>query len=965
MKTTRIPTVLTLFIGWLGSLAAGSAAVPTMIEALNTNGQVQVHLSWPAEADRQYDILTSTNLGNGAWWLATPNPIAPTNLIGQFQQTSTNRTRFFQVAPRDTAGPEITARYPATNGIGVGRFATLSLALTDETGVDASRFALTFNSLTLTNGSPGVSASANQFQYAPGTNAWGDYGATSAVTFVCADLLGNTTTSAWTFILEVRPVLTNVLLHLPPPASGTGGVLAKAAKGHGASFVQGLSILFFETNLIVFSYTGTNYELYAGAILVSHDPARFFYRLITRLVEDAANHLVMAYTTDVSLTTIVKDGTFSPEVFVTATGAKAAAKWWTVELGYAVPFSYASELSVLPLEFDTDGDDQEDLRITPGVLSLDLRGEAGISCVIKGWKVVALDASISSQLAAEIRARVEFFGRLDLLNKTKTLATVPLAYVVGFIGPVPVWVELQLGVDLGLQANAEAAVSFETGLDAYATSDFRLGWRPNEGMSKSYNGSFNLVPVPLDVGFQVSADAFLYLKPRLSALVYSLAGVSADYRRGPALEAVWELGEPQCEITLYDQWSINAGMTIVGVPDGELPEITLLEEKRQIQSWYWPPIAEKAPVFTRHPAGLSAPAGTTVTLEARATGNPEPAYQWFQNGIGIPFQMHPTLTFTMSAGAAGTYHVMAKNRLGWVNSSPAAVWLSGGAAPSGMALIPAGSFEMGDALGDCALYGWCGYERPVHTVYVSAFYMDRTEVTKALWDEVYQWATTHGYSFEYGAGGKAADHPAHTMTWYDSVKWCNARSQREGRSPSYYTDSVLTQVYKSGQVAPYVKWNAGYRLPTEAEWEKAARGGLSGKRFPWGDTISHSQANYYSLADYSYDISPTRGYHPAYNDGVYPYTSPVGSFAPNGYGLYDMAGNVWEWCWDWWDGSYYSSSPGSDPRGPSSGGSYRVLRGGSWYFLAWLCRAADRNYYWPDRGDDSIGFRSVLPPGQP
>ena len=250
-----------------------------------------------------------------------------------------------------------------------------------------------------------------------------------------------------------------------------------------------------------------------------------------------------------------------------------------------------------------------------------------------------------------------------------------------------------------------------------------------------------------------------------------------------------------------------------------------------------------------------------------------------------------------------------------------------GPPPAGMVLIPAGQFQMGSNDGEADLD-----ERPVHTVHLDAFYMDVYEVTNAQFkvfvDANPQWRKDniedkfhfHGEDYldrwdgtNYPAG--TADHPVIWVSWYAAMA--------------------------------YAEW-ADKRLPTEAEWEYAARGGLAGKKYPWGDNWpTPDDANYFQNVDD---------------------TTPVGRYAANGYGLYDMAGNVSEWCLDAYDGRFYEFSANS--RNPIAGGevenfttiptdSSRVLRGGGWTSTAQFLRVASRGASTPTYAYLTKGFRCV------
>ena len=335
-----------------------------------------------------------------------------------------------------------------------------------------------------------------------------------------------------------------------------------------------------------------------------------------------------------------------------------------------------------------------------------------------------------------------------------------------------------------------------------------------------------------------------------------------------------------------------------------------------------------------------------VTLEVSSDGGAtyatRPAASTMSGavGSGVSRGFGKTITWTscktFPGATGGNYKVRVT-----ASDSYSGGW-GGGGTPGDMVYIPAGSFLMGNN-------GSEPYtdsdELPQHSVYLSGYWIGMYEVTRGEYRRF----------MEAGGYGNPAYWSSAGWSWKvlngrtEPAYWAAAQDRGNGTFTQTDSHPVVGVTYYEAEA--YCAW-AGGHLPTEAQWEKAARWtGSYPNVYPWGNVWDAEKCNNYN------DHSSAGGGYQRYQ------TAPVGSY-PSGaspYGLQDMAGNVWEWCRDWYGSSYYSVSPTTDPQGPSSG-SYRVLRGGSWYYLVYDYydyggRCAKRFYYLPGNYWDDFGFR--------
>lgn len=954
-------------------------------------------LVWNETPGTVYNLESSSNRLD--WVSVEGYPRVSEQLVGTHDVEILDDVEFLRVSSVDTVAPILSGTVPEDGGFAVSRFGDVVVSISDVSGLNPASILMTVGDLgTFEIVDEELSFSAGTLIFdTGGDTALGGYGDTISIELIISDVAGNYSTNAWSFDLESEPIVTtNLFVFGSPDAQRSGQHVGAIPTRALASLIESGPIRMssgtdpweltaVEEDKVAISYSGsTPPEFSEGMYLSNLTPVSvsdIFYRRITGTTNDVVSKTLSLYTVDVPLTDIVQQGSLS------SSGGDLVFQVGNDGL-ITRAVSFDGNLSLPPVGFALDGtsidlkNDGFDVTVAGALPNLDLGqlevsvGDDPVFMSISADELnflyepslrFAMDIGLFSGLdrfelifRGDCSDNMVFRVNAPVVGKSASATLFDLS-LHGWIVPagtilgVPVIVHIKPGIKMEIAAEAKIDCVLTSGLHRQLSSEIGIRYDEKKHPALELVSDSRIIAQVDLPDAAISGELSLNgrLLPKVSALVYGLAGASISI--APGMGIVCETGQDHVLTGRFE-----ADLSLVVDAEGPLFEdFDSLQYRRELWSDQWHLFPEiPALKFEMMPQSQSVFLGEDVSFTCEVNQGSDVEYQWYFNKFPLVGNNRDRLDLlNVNKFHSGSYHVEALRKGEATNIVSEVAVLSLEELPTakpgiGMVLIPGGTNA-----GTNPVYKkqverdgedvWVNNDYsstyPEHySLTVDDFYMDRYEITKLQWDEVYNWAITNGYSFASRGDAASSKHPVSCISWYDCVKWCNARSEKEGKTPCYRSGSTIT---RSGYPDICDLEANGYRLPSSVEWEYAARGGRRNRMFPWGNKISHRYANYYSTGTTSsYNVSE-KGAHPTYR-GL---TSTVGSFYPNGYGLYDMVGNVEEWT--------NSVSPYNSDR--------KLVKGGCSYYKSGLFIGTSRVYLasFDDLTPDSLhslnGFRTI------
>ena len=897
-------------------------SIPAQIDIGISESKGSAQISWFGFTGKRYIIQHTESLELNEWRNFGEESYEGKNDSLSAEINTTHDTQgFFRILKLDTEGPRIAKSFPSQNGIAIQSNSSIILTFVDQTGVDPESIQFVYEEEIYSVSHSQLSFDEDKltFNLLPG-KTWGEPGSEVNIQISANDLLGNSMIEDYhlSFQLELETIPSGELIFVGPKIPNDSTPI---------STEQDLELVSKTASELTYHYEGDTHGFSVGQILISRDPNDIFYRRVLHIEAFPQSNKVVLETEQLSFPECYEQTSFSNRDWIpVSANTQFAPQGYNPLFEGEKQVSLGGDLSGLEL---ISGDGYK-LTIEEGNWNFPLNLEISGNQRRGQRREVSLIGS--GHFASSLTIRGEMDTDISTVQETPLISPTRKFY---FIPRQGWWAIITLEVEASIKCVSNVRGEFSVGFDDMEV-DVEFGVRHQGDQSRHISNSSRQYITPgaaFDYDLEGEIWLLCHLTPKISIRTVGMADAWISMQSQLELTAekeppndltgargfwnyrldAWLSGRYGADET--SGWPAGSGWNLLRNGDNIFKESGSIE-----------PINYEAPVILTHPGSQSIDRGDSADLFVQASGIPDPTFEWYKDGILLVGTNSDHYHIpVVDASSIGDYTAKATNSAGSAMSNPATISITdeedaGSGLPGppvaitelDMTLmpIPAGTFTMGSLTSE---KDSSPQERPRMNVTLSdSFWIGRTEVTQA------QWQSIMGNNPSRFQGND--HHPVESITWQSAMNFCNQ----------------LNTLYSINLPSGYQ-----YTLPTEAQWEYACRAG-STTRFYYGDDL-----NYQSLKDYAW-----------YRTNSSNQTNPVGLKIPNDWNLFDMSGNVREWCLDWYVDSYPGGSV-FDPTGPMTG-TRQVYRGGSFAHVGKQCRSARRDGLLGSEQSDTIGFRVAI-----